>query len=97
MGDQLFAAQALGLAAPVWVSPGLRPCAAEEAPAGPRLSGTVARIEMLGPLTPRRDGFATARCSGWRPPACRTMRWPSCGVSLAYDPARLVILPHESS
>src|SRR5882724_7173336 len=49
----LFPAQALGLAAPVWVS--LRPEAlrfTEEAPAGwPRLTGTVARIEMLGPLT----------------------------------------------
>src|SRR5215468_8075109 len=49
----VFPAQSLGLAAPVWVS--LRPEAlrfAEEAPAGwPRLTGTVSRIEMLGPLT----------------------------------------------
>src|SRR3954465_5034091 len=49
----LVEARQLGLAAPVWLS--LRPEAlrfAEHAPAGwPRLSGTVAQLEMLGPLT----------------------------------------------
>jgi iron(III) transport system ATP-binding protein len=92
----LFTAQALGLAAPVWVS--LRPEAlrfAEEAPAGwPRLSGTVARIEMLGPLT--RLDVTLANGTLLR---MATLDAPhhalavSAVVSLAYDPARLVILP----
>ena len=49
----LVEATKLGLAAPVWVS--LRPEAlrfAEEAPAGwQRVAGTIAHLEMLGPLT----------------------------------------------
>jgi len=49
----LLQARQLGLAAPVWVS--LRPEAlrfADEAPADwPRLQATVARVEMLGPLS----------------------------------------------
>jgi ABC-type Fe3+/spermidine/putrescine transport system ATPase subunit len=92
----LFTAQALGLAAPVWVS--LRPEAlrfAEEAPAGwPRLSGTVARVEMLGPLT--RLDVTLANGTLLR---MATLDAPhhvlavGSVVSLAYDPARLVILP----
>ncbi len=92
----LFTAQALGLAAPVWVS--LRPEAlrfAEEAPAGwPRLNGTVARIEMLGPLT--RLDVQLANGTLLR---MATLDAPhhalvvSAVVSLAYDPARLVMLP----
>jgi iron(III) transport system ATP-binding protein len=92
----LFTAQALGLAAPVWVS--LRPEAlrfAEEAPAGwPRLSGTVARVEMLGPLT--RLDVTLANGTLLR---MATLDAPhhalavGAVVSLAYDPARLVILP----
>ncbi len=49
----LLQARQLGLAAPVWVS--LRPEAlrfADEAPADwPRLQATVARVEMLGPIS----------------------------------------------
>jgi len=92
----LLKAQALGLAAPVWVS--LRPEAlrfAEEAPAGwPRLSGTVARMEMLGPLT-RLD----VTLSNGTLLRMATLDAPhhalavTAVVSLAYDPARLVILP----
>jgi ABC-type Fe3+/spermidine/putrescine transport system ATPase subunit len=92
----LLKAQALGLAAPVWVS--LRPEAlrfAEEAPAGwPRLSGTVARIEMLGPLT--RLDVTLANGTLLR---MATLDAPhhalavTAVVSLAYDPARLVMLP----
>jgi ABC-type Fe3+/spermidine/putrescine transport system ATPase subunit len=92
----VFPAQALGLAAPVWVS--LRPEAlrfAEEAPAGwPRLTGTVSRIEMLGPLT-RIDvvlqGGAVLRMACLdQPHHALTV---TAVVSLAYDPARLVVLP----
>ena len=92
----LLKAQALGLAAPVWVS--LRPEAlrfAEEAPAGwPRLSGTVASIEMLGPLT--RLDVTLANGTLLR---MATLDAPhhalavTAVVSLAYDPARLVMLP----
>ena len=92
----LFKAQALGLAAPVWVL--LRPEAlrfSEEAPAGwPRLSGTVARIEMLGPLT--RLDVTLANGTLLR---MATLDAPqqalavTAVVSLAYDPARLVMLP----
>jgi ABC-type Fe3+/spermidine/putrescine transport system ATPase subunit len=92
----LFKAQALGLAAPVWVS--LRPEAlrfSEEAPAGwPRLSGTVARIEILGPLT--RLDVTLANGTLLRMAALDAPHHAlavSAVVSLAYDPARLVILP----
>ena len=92
----LFTAQALGLAAPVWVS--LRPEAlrfAEEAPAGwPRLTGTVARIEMLGPLT--RLDVTLANGTLLRIATLDAPRHAlavSAVVSLAYDPARLVMLP----
>ena len=92
----VFPAQALGLAAPVWVS--LRPEAlrfAEEAPAGwPRLTGTVSRIEMLGPLT-RLDvvlanGTVLKMASLDQPHHVLAV---TAVVSLAYDPARLVMLP----
>ena len=92
----VFPAQALGLAAPVWLS--LRPEAirfAEEAPAGwPRLSGTVARLEMLGPLT-RLDitlpnGTLLKMATLDAPHYALAV---SATVSLAYDPARLVMLP----
>jgi ABC-type Fe3+/spermidine/putrescine transport system ATPase subunit len=92
----LFKAQALGLAAPVWVS--LRPEAlrfSEEAPAGwPRLSGTVARIEMLGPLTrldvTLGDGTLLRMATLDAPHHALAV---TAVVSLAYDPARLVVLP----
>ena len=89
-------AQALGLAAPVWLS--LRPEAlrfAEEAPAGwPRLTGTVSRIEMLGPLT-RLDvvlanGTVLKMATLDAPHHALAV---TAAVALAYDPARLVILP----
>jgi iron(III) transport system ATP-binding protein len=92
----VFPAQALGLAAPVWLS--LRPEAlrfAEEAPAGwPRLTGTVSRIEMLGPLT-RLDvvltnGTVLKMASLDQPHHALAV---TAVVSLAYDPARLVMLP----
>jgi len=92
----VFPAQALGLAAPVWVS--LRPEAlrfAEEAPAGwPRLTGTVSRIEMLGPLTRLDVNLANGAVL-----RVATLDAPhhalavTAVVSLAYDPTRLVILP----
>jgi iron(III) transport system ATP-binding protein len=92
----VFPAQALGLAAPVWVS--LRPEAlrfAEEAPAGwPRLTGTVSRIEMLGPLT-RIDvvlpNGSLLRMATLDQPHHALA--PTAVVALAYDPARLVMLP----
>jgi len=92
----VFPAQVLGLAAPVWVS--LRPEAlrfAEEAPIGwPRLSGTVSRIEMLGPLTRLDMVLASGAVL-----KMATLDAPhhalavSAAVALAYDPARLVMLP----
>jgi len=92
----LVKAQALGLAAPVWLS--LRPEAlrfAEEAPAGwPRLTGTVAHVEMLGPLT-RLDvtlANGTLIKMATLDAPHHTLR-AGAVVSLAYDPARLVILP----
>ncbi len=92
----LVKAQALGLAAPVWLS--LRPEAlrfAEEAPAGwPRLTGTVAHVEMLGPLT-RLDvtlGNGTLLKMATLDAPHHTLKVGAV-VSLAYDPARLVIVP----
>jgi iron(III) transport system ATP-binding protein/putative spermidine/putrescine transport system ATP-binding protein len=92
----LVQAPALGLAAPVWVS--LRPEAlrfAEEAPAGwPRLTATVARLEMLGPLT-RLDvtlanGTLIRMATLDAPQHVLTV---GAVVSLAYDHARLTIVP----
>jgi len=68
---------------------------AEEAPAGwPRLTGTVSRIEMLGPLT-RLDivlanGSVLRMASLDQPHHALAV---TAVISLAYDPARLVMLP----
>jgi ABC-type Fe3+/spermidine/putrescine transport system ATPase subunit len=92
----LIKAQALGLAAPVWLS--LRPEAlrfADEAPAAwPRLSATVAYVEMLGPLT-RLDltlanGVAIKMATLDAPQYTLQV---GGAVSIAYDPARLKIVP----
>jgi len=92
----LVKAQALGLAAPVWLS--LRPEAlrfAEEAPAAwPRLAATVAAVEMLGPLT-RLDltlanGAAIKMATLDAP---QYLLQVGGAVSIAYDPARLKIVP----
>jgi ABC-type Fe3+/spermidine/putrescine transport system ATPase subunit len=92
----LIKAQALGLAAPVWLS--LRPEAlrfADEAPAAwPRLAATVAYVEMLGPLT-RLD----LTLANGTPIKMATLDAPQYtlqvggAVSIAYDPARLKIVP----
>jgi iron(III) transport system ATP-binding protein/putative spermidine/putrescine transport system ATP-binding protein len=92
----VFTAQALGLAAPVWLS--LRPEAlrfAEEAPADwPRLAGTVLRVEMLGPLTRLDVTLANGAVI-----KVATLDQPhqalavGATVTLSYDPQRLVILP----
>ena len=92
----LVKAQALGLAAPVWLS--LRPEAlrfAEEAPAAwPRLAATVAAVEMLGPLT--RLDLTLANGAAIK---MATLDAPQYllrvggAVSIAYDPARLKIVP----
>jgi ABC-type Fe3+/spermidine/putrescine transport system ATPase subunit len=92
----VFKAQVLGLAAPVWLS--LRPEAlrfSEEAPADwPRLAATVARIEMLGPLSRLDVMLANGTLL-----KMATLDAPQhalaegSAVSLAYDPARLVMLP----
>src|SRR5262249_45179310 len=84
------------LAARVWLS--LRPEAlrfAEEAPAGwPRLTGTVSRIEMLGPLT-RLDvvlanGTVLKMATLDAPHHALAV---TAAVALAYHPAPLVVLP----
>jgi ABC-type Fe3+/spermidine/putrescine transport system ATPase subunit len=92
----LVEARQLGLAAPVWVS--LRPEAlrfAEEAPAAwPRVSGTVARIEMLGPITRldlRLANGTLLRMATLDAPQ-RTLR-PGEALTLAFDSARLTVLP----
>jgi ABC-type Fe3+/spermidine/putrescine transport system ATPase subunit len=92
----LVEARALGLAAPVWVS--LRPEAlrfTEEAPAGwPRLTATVTQLEMLGPLT-RLD----LRLANGTPIKMATLDAPhhvltaGAAVTLAFDPARLMVVP----
>jgi ABC-type Fe3+/spermidine/putrescine transport system ATPase subunit len=92
----LVEARELGLAAPVWVS--LRPEAlrfAEEAPAGwPRLQATVTQLEMLGPLT-RLD----LRLANGTPLRMATLDTPhhvlvaGAAVALAFDPARLTVVP----
>jgi iron(III) transport system ATP-binding protein/putative spermidine/putrescine transport system ATP-binding protein len=97
MGTTNFVeARALGLAAPVWLS--LRPEAlrlAEEAPdAWPRLAATVTHIEMLGPLA-RLDLIL----ANGTPIKMATLDAPhrelkaGVPVSIAYDPARLKIVP----
>src|SRR4051812_22616386 len=92
----LVEARQLGLAAPVWLS--LRPEAlrfADEAPADwPRLAGTVARVEMLGPLS--RFDVTLANGTLIR---MATLDAPQRGVAvgdavtLAYEHARLTVLP----
>ena len=64
-------------------------------PGGRVLSGTVVRVEILGPIaasrrTPGRRHAAQGRhCSMRRSTRCR----PGDAVTLAYDPARLTVLP----
>lgn len=92
----LVKATALGLAAPVWVS--LRPEAlrfAEEAPAGwQRIAATVTRIEMLGPITRIDSTLANGT-----PIRMALLDAPhqalaaGAAVSLAFDTARLTVLP----
>src|SRR4051812_45835484 len=97
MGTTNFVeARQLGLAAPVWLS--LRPEAlrfAERAPAGwPRLSGPVAQLEMLGPLTRLDVELANGtliRMATLDAPQ-HVLRTGQV-VSLAYDIARLTIVP----
>jgi iron(III) transport system ATP-binding protein/putative spermidine/putrescine transport system ATP-binding protein len=92
----LLEARALGLAAQVTVS--LRPEAlrfAEDAPPDwPRLQGTVAALEMLGPLTrldARLANGTLVRMATLDAPQRRVQ--PGDAVTLAYDPARLTIVP----
>lgn len=92
----LIEARQLGLAAPVWLS--LRPEAlrfADQAPADwPRLAGTVARVEMLGPISRYDVTLANGtliRMATLDAPG----RVVSVGdaVTLAYEHARLKIVP----
>jgi ABC-type Fe3+/spermidine/putrescine transport system ATPase subunit len=92
----LVEARALGLAAPVWVS--LRPEAlrfAEEAPvAWHRISATVARLEMLGPLT--RLDLTLANGGVLRMATLDTPHHVlavGAVLSLAFDTGRLTIVP----
>ena len=92
----LLQAQQLGLAAPVWVS--LRPEAlrfADEAPADwPRLQATVARVEMLGPIS--RFDVTLANGTVLR---MATLDAPhrtvavGDAVTVAYEHARLRVVP----
>ena len=92
----LVEARTLGLAAPVWVS--LRPEALRldaDAPAGwPRLTGSVVRVEILGPIT-RLD----VRLADGTVLKAATLDEPQrqlvvgAAVTLAFDPARLTVLP----
>src|SRR6478609_9559488 len=92
----LLQARQLGLAAPVWVS--LRPEAlrfADEAPADwPRLQATVARVEMLGPIS--RFDVTLANGTLLR---MATLDAPhrvvAVGdqVTVAYEHARLTVVP----
>jgi iron(III) transport system ATP-binding protein/putative spermidine/putrescine transport system ATP-binding protein len=92
----LLEARQLGLAAPVTVS--LRPEALRfeaDAPAEwPRLQATVAALEMLGPLTrldARLANGTILRMATLDAPQRRVQ--PGEIVTLAYDPARLTIVP----
>ncbi len=92
----LVQATALGLAVPHWVS--LRPEAlrfAEEVPAGwHRLTATVARIEMLGPLTRLElmlDNGTPIRMATLDAP--HHVLAAGAVVSLAFDTARLTVVP----
>jgi len=92
----LVEARTLGLAAPVWVS--LRPEAlrfAEQAPAGwPRLTATIAGLEMLGPLTRldlRLADGTTLRMATLDTP--QQVLTEGAVLSLSFDTARLMIVP----
>ena len=92
----LVEARQLGLAAPVWVS--LRPEAlrfTEGAPGDwPRVAGTVARVEMLGPITRLDLGLANGtvlRMATLDAPQ-RPLR-PGEALTLAFDSTRLTVLP----
>src|SRR5882757_1623018 len=92
----LLAARTLGLAAPVSVS--LRPEAlrfAEDAPAEwPRLHGVVESIEMLGPivrLDVRLGDGTILKAALLDAPEYQVQA--GAAVRLAYDPARLTVLP----
>jgi ABC-type Fe3+/spermidine/putrescine transport system ATPase subunit len=92
----LVEARALGLAAPVWLS--LRPEAlrfAENAPAEwPRLAATVAQLEMLGPLTRLDVTLANGTLIKMATlDAPQHVLKTGDAVSLAYDVARLTIVP----
>jgi hypothetical protein len=84
------------LAAPVWVS--LRPEAlrfAEEAPAGwQRLTATVVRLEMLGPLTRLDATLANGtliRMAALDAP--HNALTAGAAISLAFDTTRLTVVP----
>ena len=92
----LLEARQLGLAAPVTLS--LRPEAlrlAEDAPPEwPQLAGTLATVEMLGPLTRLDVALASGtvlRIALLDVPQ-RALQ-AGAAVTVAYDPARLVIVP----
>ena len=92
----LLQARQLGLAAPVWVS--LRPEAlrfADEAPADwPRLQATVARVEMLGPIS--RFDITLANGTVLRMAtldAPHRMVAVGDAVTVAYEHARLMVVP----
>ncbi len=92
----LVEARTLGLAAPVWVS--LRPEALRleaDAPAGwPRVAGSVARVEILGPITrldvKLGDGTVLKTATLDEPQRQLVVGAP---VTLAFDSARLTVLP----
>jgi ABC-type Fe3+/spermidine/putrescine transport system ATPase subunit len=92
----LLQARQLGLAAPVWVS--LRPEAlrfADEAPADwPRLAATVARVEMLGPISRFDVTLATGTVLRMATRAA-PHRVVAVGdaVTVAYEHARLTVVP----
>jgi iron(III) transport system ATP-binding protein len=92
----LVEARQLGLAAPVWVS--LRPEAlrfADDAPADwPRVAGTVARVEMLGPITRldlRLANGTLLRMATLDAPQ-RALQLGDA-LTLAFDSIRLTVLP----
>ena len=92
----LLEARQLGLAAPVWLS--LRPEAlrfADDAPADwPRLQGTVARVELLGPLT-RLDVTLASGTVIRMATLDAPHRAVAVGdaITLAYEHARLTVVP----
>lgn len=92
----LVEATKLGLAAPVWVS--LRPEAlrlADEAPAGwHRIAGSIARVEMLGPLT--RLDVTLANGAVLRAAlldSAQRLLAEGQAVTLAFDVNQLTVIP----